>query len=165
MRTRANRYEASVMKTASCSPSSIQSCSSTRSLISTAGLAASYATQHCASTCATISSSLRVTVHHHLCFLISAGSTHNHTQRSKKRPRSIRRCAASCSRIIFSFWLNTCTAAPLHIIMPTHLHMADDLSRSICLRCSWISTITVVVGCTIKPPSLIAAEVPLWVIL
>ena len=52
-----------MMKTASCSPSSIQSCSSTISLISTAGLAASYATQHCAFTRATTSSSLRVTVH------------------------------------------------------------------------------------------------------
>jgi hypothetical protein len=54
--------------------------------------------------------------------------------------------------------LHSCTSAHHYAYLSPH-------GGSICLRCSWMSTITVVVGCTIKPPSLIAAEVPLWVIL
>ena len=169
MRTSANRYEleASVMKTASCSPSSIQRCS-TRSLISTAGPAASYATQHRVATRATISSALRVTVPDAASFvfsdLISKFLPQSRTNIEKATSFYQAPCRVMQPHDFFFLLvehLHSCTSAHHY----AYLHMADDVSRSACFLCSWMSTIAVVVGCTIKPPSLIAAEVPLWVIL
>jgi hypothetical protein len=137
MRTSANRYEASAMKTASRSPSSI-SCCSTRSLINTAGLTANYGTQHRATTRATIFSALRVTVPGAASFVfsdLSKSLPQSRTNMEKATSFYQAPCRVMQPHDFFFLLvehLHSCTSAHHY----AYLHMADDVSRSACFPCS-----------------------------